>query len=281
MIVSVASGKGGTGKTLVSTGLYRYLKNNHNVSITDLDVECPDTGIFLKAGTPDKSVEIVVQMPVIDNSKCTLCGKCVSKCNFKSILKLGSQMTIFSELCKSCLRCVNVCPVNAISTVNHEIGKINYYSDKFTEGVLKNGEIHTSWLIRETKNAVEKSENDILILDCPPGTTCPMVAAVSDTDYCIVTVEDSPYGFHDAVLTFEVLNDLNIPFGVIINKFDGENSIISEYCTDNKIDVIAFIPYSVELHEVYTSGRDIFKVEVFTNAMKQTSDFLIRRLSNV
>ncbi len=281
MKLSVASGKGGTGKTLVTVSLFNIIRKKMNVILSDIDVECPDAGLFIKEKEPHMWKPVFAELPVVNEARCTLCGTCVEKCNYKAIGIIGNKVVLFKELCKSCLRCLDNCPTEAITTIADETGIISEYkvgNHLFIEGLLKSGDIRTAYLIKKVKKYAESKENDLIIYDCPPGTTCPMVNAVAATDYCIVVAEDSPFGYSDFLLTIEVLNEMKISFGVIINKSRGAASLTESYCVKHNIHILTKIPYSKEIHDIYSEAGDLLSIKEVNSAMNEVAQFIEKEI---
>lgn len=253
MVISVASGKGGTGKTTVSIALAQSLPQA--VNLIDCDVEEPNVSIFL----PIRNIEsekVHTLIPQIDSAKCTACGKCASICRYNALANLKNTVMVFPELCHSCGGCSMICPHNAITEVKHQIGELNigdYNNIKMIEGRLDIGQIVAPAIIRKAKSHIEKGK--INIIDSPPGAACPMVTAIKDTDYTILVTESTPFGLNDLIIAIDTLKELKLPFSVIINKDDKSNTLVEDYCRENSIDLIAKIPDSVEIARAYSEGK--------------------------
>ncbi|HOV13323.1 MAG TPA: ATP-binding protein [Spirochaetota bacterium] len=263
MVISVASGKGGTGKTLLSTLLFRVLKDKFKTVLFDLDVECPNAGLFFENKKLINSKDVSVKLPKVDYDKCNFCGLCEERCNFKAISIYEKKVSFFYELCKSCNRCYEVCPPKAIDSFEYNIGVINNYkvdNSDFYEGVLKIGDIRTKPLIKAVKKGFPESTPTFTIYDSPPGTTCPMVEAVIDSDYTILVTEDSPYGFSDILLAIETVKKINIPFGVVINKMLDPDNELKRHCEINNIEIIGSIKFDREIQEKYAINEDLLSI---------------------
>lgn len=251
MIVSVASGKGGTGKTTVATNLALSIGK---VQLIDCDVEEPNANVFLKAKLDEKE-DIAVDIPEIDEEKCDYCGKCAEFCRYNALAVLPSKVLVFPELCHSCGGCKLVCPRDAISWSKEPIGKIEHGRAgemDFYHGLLNVGEMKTISLIKALKKKVDSSMN--VILDAPPGTSCPVIETVSGSDYCILVTEATPFGLHDLKLAVDVIETMGIPFGVIINREGMGDEKVERYCRENGIDVVMKIPHSREIAYLYSKG---------------------------
>jgi len=254
MIISVASGKGGTGKTLVATSLALSLKDSHSVELLDCDVEEPNDHVFLKPEiTGSKAVSILV--PKVDEDKCTCCGKCAEVCVFNAIAVLGNRVLTFPQLCHGCGACSYLCPEKAISEESREIGAVEWgHSDglKFVQGELTIGEAMAPPIIRKVK---EYAGNDgIIIIDIPPGTSCPVVEAVKGSDYCLLVTEPTPFGLNDLILAVATVRDLGIPCGVVLNRAGVGYTKVEEYCEQENIPVLLTIPLDIEIARLYSRG---------------------------
>jgi len=254
MLITVASGKGGTGKTLIATSLAISLKNTYPVKLLDCDVEEPNDYIFLKPViTGNDPVSICV--PVINEQICDFCGKCAAICAYKALAIWGKQVMIFPELCHGCGACSYLCPRKAISEQPRIIGAVESgYSGKicFVQGRLIVGEAMSPPVIRKVKSHADK--NAINIIDAPPGTACPVITAVKDSDFCLLVTEPTPFGLNDLTLAVNVLKRLEIPCGVVINRNLGLRNEIEDYCQKAGIPVLLKIPLNAEIARLYSRG---------------------------
>lgn len=253
MKIAVLSGKGGTGKTTVSSSLAFISK----MLLIDTDIEEPNSHIFLKGGIDDiKSV--YTRFPEVNMEKCNLCGECGNFCKFNAIIPAKKRVIVFGEACHDCGGCEIVCKNGAISWEKREIGKIftgkTYFNSTNKYGKLNIGEMSGVKIIKEIyKNTVEKD----FLIDCPPGTACTTVSAVEVADFAIIVVEPSPFGLSDMKLVVQLLRDMKIPFGVVINKFDEDENIVKKYCDNEKIEIIGTIPFDRKIAEAYSKGEII------------------------
>ena len=260
MIISVASGKGGTGKTTVAVNLALSLSTD--VQLLDCDVEEPNAYIFFNPGEGEEEVEPVHRLiPEVDEEHCDYCGKCASACEYNAIVVLSGQVRrvmLFPELCNGCGLCSMVCPRDAIREVPHEIGVIKRYRSDGIElvyGVLKIGEVRATPLIDRVKEELRPEK--MVIIDSPPGTSCPVIAAVQDSDYCILVTEPTPFGLYDLKLAVEVLRALKIPFGVVINKAGVGDREVYKYSDAEGIPILLEIPYSEAIARYYSEGMPV------------------------
>jgi len=252
MILAIASGKGGTGKTTLSVAIAEALKES--VQLLDCDVEEPNTHIFLDIKEPAIQ-KVYVPVPMVNQEKCTLCGKCQEICEFNAIAVLKDRVMVFNELCHSCGGCIQVCPEKAIEEIDHPIGHIvKGESDKISlfQGKLDVGHTMSPPLIRAVKRHIKT--NMLSIIDCPPGNACSVITAFNHADYVILVTEASPFGLHDLMLSVETLRVIDLPFGVIINRGTTEYNSVAKYCFDEKVDVLLEIPESMKVAKVYSDG---------------------------
>ncbi len=270
MIISVASGKGGTGKTTVAVNLALSLQN---VQFLDCDVEEPNAHIFLKP-VIEKKEKAYILVPKVDLTKCNYCGKCGQVCAFNAFAVLPANngkpgsILVFSDLCHGCGACAHFCEQQAIQEVQHEIGVVELgYVDSmhFVHGKLNIGKAMAPPLIRQVLGYIDPRKT--VIIDAPPGTSCPVVSAVKASDFCLLVTEPTPFGLNDLVLAVEVLRKLQIPFGVVINRADLGDNKIEEYCTKENIPILMRIPFKREIAEAYAKGEVI--VEVFPDYKKE------------
>lgn len=259
MNIAVASGKGGTGKSTVALNLAYYLAKRKKVNLLDCDVEEPNCSIFLKAeNAVEKDIFSIV--PSVDKDKCVLCKKCSEVCQFNAIACTNKEVLVFEELCHSCLGCILACPVGALSKANKHIGKITKFKKgniNFIEGKLKIGEPMSPPLIKEVKKEVENDE--LTILDSPPGTSCPMVTTVNGCDFVILTAEPTPFGLNDLVLAVETVKKIGIKFGIVINKSSENDYLIDDYANKEGIKILAKIPDDRKIAEIYSRGEIILE----------------------
>jgi len=254
MIISVASGKGGTGKTLVATSLAVSLKNKGAVQLLDCDVEEPNDHIFLKL-VIDKSEAVSIPVPHVDKAKCTYCGRCGEVCVYHAIAVMGKYVLTFPELCHGCGACSYLCPEKALTEEEREIGVVESGqadSIAFAQGRLTVGEAMAPPVIRKVK--AQANIDGTVIIDAPPGTSCPVVECVKGSDFCILVTEPTPFGLNDLKLAVATMKELCISYGVVINRAGAGDSGVAEYCQHENIPVLLTIPLDMEIARLYSRG---------------------------
>jgi len=254
VIISIASGKGGTGKTLVATSLALSLENKKAVQLLDCDVEEPNAHILLKPSFSHREV-VSTPIPQLDEEKCTYCGKCAEVCAYKAIAVFPKHVLIFPELCHGCGACSYLCPEDALSEINKEMGilEIGYSKGvEFIHGRLTVGQAMATPVIREVKKHINRER--LAIIDVAPGTSCPVVEAVKGSDFCLLVTEPTPFGLNDLALAVETVRKLNIPCGVVINRDGAEDSKVEGYCRKQGIPILLRIPLDIEIARLYSKG---------------------------
>jgi MinD superfamily P-loop ATPase len=256
MIISIASGKGGTGKTTVAVNLALSLLNKE-VQYMDCDVEEPNAHLFLKPSI-QRVNSVGIPVPRIDETKCTSCGKCAKVCEYHAIALIVKTVLVFDEMCHGCGACSYLCPERAILEVEREIGIIQEgyaHGISFINGILNIGEPMASPLIRKVKERIQKDK--IVILDAPPGTSCPVIETVKGSDFCLLVTEPTPFGLNDLELAVGMLEKLGIAKGVVINKADLGDRGVSDYCKSKEIPILMEIPMDRKIAESYSKGIPI------------------------
>ncbi|MBN1488484.1 MAG: ATP-binding protein [Phycisphaerae bacterium] len=255
MRIAVASGKGGTGKTTVATNLaYVASLDGQSVAYVDCDVEEPNGHLFLKPEITSRS-PVARQVPEVDPAKCTLCGLCGEICQYSAIVPVGQTVLVYPELCHACGGCVLVCPSGAIAEQPREIGRLETGragAIHFVHGLLNIGEAMSPPLIRQVKQAAPDA--DIVLIDAPPGTSCPVIESVRGADYVLLVTEPTPFGLHDLKLAVEMVRALKMAFGVVINRAGMGDNETATYCRANRIEIIEEIPDDRRIAEAYSRG---------------------------
>jgi MinD superfamily P-loop ATPase len=254
MIISVASGKGGTGKTLVATSLALSLKEKYNVQFLDCDVEEPNAYIFLKPALDHREM-VSIPVPEVDEAKCTYCGRCAEVCAYKAIAVFGQHVLTFPQLCHGCGACSYLCLERAITEVANDIGVVeagDAAGITFVHGRLSVGQAMAPPIIRKVKKLARR--DGVVIVDASPGTSCPVVEAIRDSDFCLLVTEPTPFGLNDLALAVETVRQLEIPSGIILNRAGLGDERIEEYAAGEKIPVLLKIPLDTDIARLYSRG---------------------------
>jgi MinD superfamily P-loop ATPase len=274
--IAIASGKGGTGKTTLSTNLAAFIAEQDEVVLVDLDVEEPNSGLFFK-GILTHEEDIFKMIPQWDELKCTLCGICPKVCSYHAVIQLGPSILVFPELCHSCYACSELCPVDALPMTPKKTGTLRDFRIgklHFVESHLDIGEEQAVPLISKTKKYVARkySHVSITIFDSPPGTSCPVMEATKDADFVILVTEPTPFGLHDLSLAVETMRALKKPFGVVVNRYGIGNDEVIHYCREENISILSKIPNKRKIAELYSSGKLMYRD--FPEVKQSLSDIL-------
>lgn len=268
LTIAVASGKGGTGKTLVATNLaYVGALAGNDVALVDCDAEAPNDTIFLR---PDNESVRAVETACaeVDASACTACGACRDACAYKAVRVLGSSALVFPEMCHGCGVCVGVCPTGAIFEVSRRVGEIRAGSVAVphgdltvVSGRLDVGEVKTPLVIRSARSLAEERTPGMTVLDAPPGVACSAVAAVRKADVLLLVTEPTPFGLHDLELSYRLGQDLGIPMGVIVNRAGWGSADVDAWCAGKELPVLARIPFDRSIAGGYAEGELLAREE--------------------
>lgn len=274
--IAVASGKGGTGKTTVAVNIAATLASSgQKVAYLDCDVEAPNGHIFLKPGIR-QSKAASIPVPSVDRDRCDGCGDCGRICQFSAIVVVNKTVLTFPELCHGCGGCSLVCTLDAITETNRDIGTVEIGTAgliAYAAGRLKIGEAMAPPLIRAVKH--EMPQAGVVIIDSPPGTSCPMIETVQDADYVILVTEPTPFGLSDLKLAVDTVRELSKPFSVIINRNGVGDERVEEYCQGEKIGILSRIPDDRSTAELYSKGELLVN---HSESMRNIYNDLVKRL---
>ena len=276
MIVTVASGKGGTGKTMVSASL-TAVWDGPTVAV-DLDVEEPNLHLFLNP-TIEGETKAEVTVPVVDKSRCDHCRDCVDLCQFKALLMLGKNLLVFPEMCHGCGGCFAICQRNALKPGGRELGHISWGHSgdtRFLMGRLRVGEAMSPPLMRQVKarlrDMLQEQPSDVIV-DAPPGTSCPAINAVKDSDLILLVTEPTPFGFHDLKLARKAFTALGSPMAVVINRAGLGDRAVYDYCASTHLPILAEIPFDRRVAEAYSRGQLAVQVSTeYRNLFRSLAD---------
>ena len=255
MIIAVASGKGGTGKTTLSVNLAKVM--DAAVQVADCDVEEPNAHLFLKA-TRIKKEAVAIPVPEVDESLCDGCGECGRFCQYHAIIALQTKPLVFPDMCHGCGGCIKVCPQKAIREVNKTIGVVETLragNITLVQGRLDVGSPMAPPVIRAVKARLQ--DGVPTILDAPPGTSCPVIATIKGADVVVLVTESTPFGHHDLKLAVDVVRELRIPFGVVINRVGIGDDRVHVFCGQEGIPILLEIPDDRRIAEAYSRGEVI------------------------
>jgi len=255
MIISIASGKGGTGKTTISTNL--ALSIDEKVQLLDCDVEEPNAHLFLNPNI-EKKDPVNAPVPKIDLEKCTFCKKCMDICRFGAIAVLKKDVLTFENLCHSCGGCFEVCPEKAVSEKERSLGNIEQGSVNgitFIHGRLDIGQVMVPPIIKKVRSYTDPDR--VTIIDAPPGTSCPVISAMNGADFILLVTEPTPFGLHDLKLAVETVRILDIPHGLVINRAGLGNDEVKQYAQKENIPILMEIPFDKKIAQIYSKGQMI------------------------
>lgn len=256
MQIAIASGKGGTGKTTVATNLaYMAGREGRTVAYLDCDVEEPNGHIFL---APRITCEQPVwkSVPRVDETACSHCNTCGQVCRYSAIVSIGTRVLVYPELCHGCRGCARFCPAGAIQEVGHLVGSVRQGGSgpiRFVDGLLRVGEAMSPPVIRAVRKAAPPV--DLVVIDAPPGTSCPVIASIRGCDAVVLVTEPTPFGLNDLRLAVDMVRELGLPFGVVINRADAGDGQVREYCRAERIALLAEIPEDRAIAEAYSRGQ--------------------------
>lgn len=281
MKIAIASGKGGTGKTTLATNLAAYLAETQKVVLSDLDVEEPNSGLFIKGNLIHKEDKYKM-IPEWIEDKCTLCGICQKVCNFHAVIQLGPQILVFPELCHSCYACSELCPTDALPMIPKKMGVLKHFQIdnlSFIESRLDIGEEQAVPLISQTQKYIDEhfSEDTIKLFDSPPGTSCPVIEATKDADFIILITEPTPFGLHDMKLAVDTMRELKKDFAVVVNRFGIGNDDVLDYCEKENIPILAKILNDRNVAELYSRGELVYqKIPEVKQQLENVKNYILK-----
>ena len=281
MDLSIASGKGGTGKTTLSVNLTHYLSQGRKIVLGDLDVEEPNSLLFMATKLKEEN-SAYKMVPKWESADCTLCGECATNCNFNAIVALPSEILVFKELCHSCYACSELCPTDSLPMQREKIGTIKAYENEsfnFVEGRLDLGQEMAVPLIAQTMHYIKENfPNHTRVYDAPPGTSCPVIEAAKESDFVLLVTEPTPFGLNDLSLAVETMRVLDKKFAVVINRHGIGDSRVEEYCKKESIDIAAKFSNDKEVAKLYAKGELIYPhIEHFKQSLEELTDYLENR----
>jgi len=254
MKITIASGKGGTGKSTVAANLAYTLARSREVVLVDCDVEEPNLHLFFPA--PAVDVPVTTPVPEIDPARCTLCGECGKFCRFGALSVLKDRVLVFPELCHSCGGCVLVCPQGAVREIPRTVGRVACSRPlpalTLISGVLNEGEVQAPTVIKAAKMLAEG--HPLTLYDASPGIACPVIETLEGSDVCVLVTESTPFGLHDLRLAAEVAERVGIGAGVVINRSDGQDEATLGFCRERGLPILMTIPFSREIAAVQNRG---------------------------
>ena len=264
MIIAIASGKGGTGKTTVATSLALALSNTgRSVFYLDCDVEAPNAHLFLQPELEQRK-EVALLIPQVDDDLCNGCGRCAEVCQYHAIVVLGEKTLVFPEMCHGCGSCTLVCPEKAISEVPETLGILEGdWVDggiDFSRGVLNVGEPMAVPVIHQLKKWRNFQDTDTVILDAPPGASCPVVESLRGADFVLLVTEPTPFGLHDLQLAVKLTHEIGVPAGVIVNRDGIGDTSVDAYCIEAGLPILMRIPLAREIGEGIAQGKLLIEI---------------------
>jgi MinD superfamily P-loop ATPase len=279
MRITVASGKGGTGKTTVATSLARVLAGARaGVTYADCDVEEPNGEIFLKPRI-EKTETVLVRVPTVEHELCTSCGDCSRACQFHAILVARDRVTLFPELCHGCGSCALACGTGAITETTRAVGTLSIGAAdgvRFVAGALNVGEPSATPVIRAVKDRIRAGET--VIADAPPGTACPAVETLRGSDLAVLVTEPTPFGLHDLTLAVATVRQLGLATGIVINRSDVGDDSVRAYCGREGLVILTEIPNRRDIAEAYARGEmPMDVVPAFADAMQELAEAVAAR----
>jgi len=286
MKIAIASGKGGTGKTTIATAFAQALsKERKSVSLLDCDVEAPNSHIFIQPEL-DQFEDVNMLIPSVDAEAGTGCGKCAEVCQFHAIVVIGGQTLVFPEMCHGCGSCTLICPEKAITEIPNRLGilegGLSREGIRFGHGILDIGEPMAVPVISKLKKWQDLMDAEVVLIDSPPGASCPVVESLRGADYIILVTEPTPFGLHDLRQAYKVTQELEIPAGVIINRAGIGDTGVEQYCEEMGLQILMQIPLEREIGQGIAQGKSLLEIKPeYENRFLQLHLQIIEALSIV
>jgi len=278
MKFAVLSGKGGTGKTLVSVNLAAVAKDSVYV---DCDVEEPNGHLYFKP-TEIETETVAIKIPIVDEDLCLGCRKCVDFCKFNALAAIVNKLLVFDDICHSCGGCIMLCPSNALTEKDKVIGEIKTGISekvKVISGILNTGEASGIPIIKELMKKTA-NEKRMTLIDCPPGSACIVMESIQDADYCILVAEPTVFGLHNLQLVLQLVKLFNKPYGVVINKCMESENLIQTFCIENKIKVLSKIPFESDLGAINSDGEIAAKSEKYNGLFSELLQAVVKEVEH-
>jgi len=286
MKIAIASGKGGTGKTTIATAFAQALSRaDYSVSLLDCDVEGPNSHIFIQPEF-DQFEDVNMLIPSVDDETCTGCGQCAEVCQFHAIVVIGGQTLVFPEMCHGCGSCTLICPEEAITEIPKRLGilegGLSQEGIRFGHGILNIGEPMAVPVISKLKKWQDLMDAEVVLIDSPPGASCPVVESLRGADYIILVTEPTPFGLHDLRQAYKVTQELGIPAGVIINRDGIGDTGVEQYCEEVGLQIFMQIPLERKIGQGIAQGKSLLEIKPeYENRFLQLHLQIIEALSIV
>ena len=286
MKIAIASGKGGTGKTTIATAFAQALSRaDYSVSLLDCDVEGPNSHIFIQPEF-DQFEDVNMLIPSVDDETCTGCGQCAEICQFHAIVVIGGQTLVFPEMCHGCGSCTLICPEEAITEIPKRLGilegGLSQEGIRFGHGILNIGEPMAVPVISKLKKWQDLMDAEVVLIDSPPGASCPVVESLRGADYIILVTEPTPFGLHDLRQAYKVTQELGIPAGVIINRDGIGDTGVEQYCEEVGLQIFMQIPLERKIGQGIAQGKSLLEIKPeYENRFLQLHLQIIEALSIV